>query len=233
MAADAIAELLADLDRSPEPRAARFDGGGALAGRVAVLPAAFNPPTIAHAHLLDLALAEPGLDATAALLSTRNVDKGVDGATLAQRIEMLLAMARSQPLAVLATNQARLADQSRALEGSFPGCGFDFVVGYDTLVRLFDERYYTDMASELAPFFARHRLIATNRAQHSVEEVERFVRDHPLAAEHGDRVLVRALDERPASYSSTASRNHAASGAELPQVPPPVARYIRAHGLYQ
>jgi nicotinic acid mononucleotide adenylyltransferase len=145
---------------------------------------------------------------------------------------MLLALAASQPFAVLATNQARLADQSRALEHSFPRVEFDFIVGYDTLIRLFDDRYYEDMAAELAPFFERHRLIATNRAHFALAEVERFVRDHPLAASHADRILIRGLDDEPASYSSTASRNHAAAGEALPQVPAPVANYIREHNLY-
>jgi hypothetical protein len=153
-----------------------------------------------------LAAREPGIDLVAALLTTRNVDKGMGGATLAQRVEMLLALAVTQALAVLATNQARLADQSVALTQSFPGLEFDFVVGYDTLLRLFDERYYTDMAAELMPFFERHRLIATNRSHHAVDEVARFVRDHPVAQRHAARILVRALDDEPASYSSSASR---------------------------
>lgn len=136
-------------------------------------------------------------------------------------------------MAVLATNQARLADQSRALDASLPGVEFDFVVGYDTLVRLFDERYYSDMDAELVPFFARHRLIATNRAHHTLKEVRRFVQDHPTACAHAPRILIRQLEDEPASYSSSASRDHAASGDDLPQLPPPVAAYIRRHNLYR
>jgi nicotinic acid mononucleotide adenylyltransferase len=226
-------QLLIQLASTSEPLAGRFDDGPPLSGRVAVLPAAFNPPTLAHAHLLALAAREPDVDGAGALLTTRNVDKDLHGATFEQRLEMLLALAATQPLAVLATNQARLADQSLALVRSLPGVTFDFVVGYDTLVRLFDDRYYTDMSAELAPFFARHRLIATNRAQHSVAEVERFVRAHPQAAKHADRILIRAIDDAPASYSSTASRDHAATGADLAQLPPPVAEYIRSNQLYR
>ncbi len=200
---------------------------------MAVLPAAFNPPTLAHAHLLALAAGEPGIDLAAVLLTTRNVDKDLHGATLAQRVEMLLALAAAQPLAVLAANQARLADQSLALTTCFPGVEFDFVVGYDTLVRLFDERYYADMTAELAPFFARHRLIATNRSHHTIDELRLFVESHPLAQACATRILIRQLDDEPASYSSTAARNHAASGDDLPQVPPPVARYIQTHRLYR
>jgi nicotinic acid mononucleotide adenylyltransferase len=204
-----------------------------MAGRVAVLPAAFNPPTLAHAHLLELGTRDPDIDSSAALLTTRNVDKDLHGASLEQRVEMLLALAASQPLAVLGTNQARLTDQSRALAAAFPAVEWDFVVGYDTLVRLFDPRYYGDMNVELAPFFARHRLIATNRAHHSTAEVRRFVESNPAANAHAGRILVRELHDEPASYSSTASRNHAATGEALAQLPVPVAAYIQAHGLYR
>lgn len=211
----------------------RFDGGPPFVSRIAVLPAAYNPPTLAHSNLLELGRSEPGVSASAALLSTRNVDKGVHGATLAQRIQMLLTLHAANGIAVLATNRARLVDQSRALRVAFPGVGFDFVVGYDTLVRVFDERYYDDMAAELAPFFAEHRLVATNRAEHSVAEVERFLQAHPLARQHRDRILVRQIDEHPASLSSSAARADAAAGMDSTHLPPPVAAYIREHGLYR
>ena len=224
---------LQSLHDDPQPTALRFDGGPPLSGRVAVLPAAYNPPTLAHHHLLQLALSDPEITTGAALLSTRNVDKGVHGASLPQRIEMLQLLASESGIAVLATNQARLADQSRALSRSFPGGNFDFVVGYDTLVRVFDERYYTDMPSELEAFFADHRLFATNRAAHSVTDVSRFVAEHPLAHTHRDRILIRELDDHPASLSSTAAREHAAQGIESTHLLAPVAAYIREHGLYR
>src|SRR6185437_10745724 len=121
------------------------------------------PPTLAHLHLLETAAAlEPG-GRPAALLSTRNVAKGVFGAALADRVGMLLAMHAIHPaLGVLATNAARLVEQARALRAEFEDAQFDFVVGHDTLVRLFDAVYYTDMQAGLGEFFAHHRVIATN-----------------------------------------------------------------------
>ncbi len=231
MAPDLVAQLQF-LETNLPPAAVRFDRGPAFLGRVVVLPAAYNPPTIAHLHLLELATREPGITAASAFLSTRNVDKGVHGATLVQRVEMLLALAETNAFAVLATNQARLADQSRALTETFDGVEFDFIVGYDTLERVFDERYYEDIAAELAPFFAAHRLLATNRAEHGIAEVERFVEEHPLARHYQDRILIRELDEHPASLSSTAAREDASAGLESAQLPPAVAAYIREHGLY-
>lgn len=228
-----LESALYSLDADPQPTALRFDVGPPLAGRVAVLPAAYNPPTLAHLHLLQLAAAEPGFATAAALLSTRNVDKGVHGASISQRIEMLLLLASEPGFAVLATNQARLVDQSRALSRAFPGIDFDFVVGYDTLVRVFEERYYTHMPAELEAFFSDHQLIATNRAAHSLAEVSRFVAEHPLARAHRDRILIRELDDHPASLSSTAAREHAAQGIESTHLPARVVAYIREHALYR
>jgi nicotinic acid mononucleotide adenylyltransferase len=224
-----IAERLAALDEATEHRVLRFHDGPPFEGRVAVLPSAFNPPTLAHLALLALGAEEGG--AQAALFTTRNVDKGLHGAMPAQRVEMLLAARQVQPFAVLATNAARIVDQAAALRGCWPGCRFDFVMGHDTLIRLFDAKYYEDMAGDLRRFFAAHRVIATNRGAAGVDIVEAFLRE-PHVAPFAGGVEPRALHEYPASLSSTAAREAAAAGlARL--VPGPVAEYVRAHRLYR
>ena len=118
----------------------------------------------------------------------------------------------------------------------FPGLAFDFVVGYDTLIRLFDARYYTDMPAELAAFFAHHRVIAANRAEATVVEVEEFVAREAMAFAH--RIVVHEIPPGPASLSSTHARSlsqawEAAADEIVTQVvSPAVADYISEHGLY-
>ncbi len=232
MALTGIEVGLGDLDASPSPAVARFDAGPELGGRVAVLPSAYNPPTLAHVHLLDLGLSIEGVTSAAALLTTKNVAKEVFGAGLVDRVAMLLAVQRDRPsFAVLATNRARLIDQAAALRAWRPGLEFDLVVGYDTLVRLFDPRYYTDMFAELRPFFDRHRVIATNRGQHGIDAVEGFI-GRPEARPFAGAILVRELDDHPASLSSSAARDDVARGEQPSALPPAVAGYIRDHGLY-
>lgn len=227
-----ITLALEDLDRSPGYRALRFDEGAPLDGRVAVLPSAFNPPTLAHLHLLEVAQTVEGVCASVALLTTRNVAKAVVGATLADRVGMLLASREERPaLSVVAANAARLADQAQALRATFPGTSFDFVVGYDTLIRLFDAVYYEDMAKQLGGFFAEHRVIATNRGDTPIEAVREFVAT--AAGQFRERIIVREIDRQPASLSSTAARIAVANGGEPLAVPPAVAAYIRGHGLYR
>jgi nicotinamide-nucleotide adenylyltransferase len=225
------APALQRLDSDPAPSALRFDESAPLAGPVVVLPSAFNPPTRAHLHLL--AVASELEDARpAALLSTRNVAKGIFGASLDDRIGMLLALHEADPqLAVLATNAARLADQAAALRSAFPLASVDFVVGHDTLIRLFDPIYYDDMDAALAAFFANHRVIATNRGDASIDAVRSFVDTH--TGRFKERILVRAIEAHPASLSSTGARTSIANGGDAVEVAPAVAAYIRAHALYR
>lgn len=229
---NAIADDLERLDRQASPGALRFDRGPAFTGAAAVLPSAYNPPTLAHEHLLQRALEAYGLHHAVALLTTRNVDKGVHGASLADRIGMLLALSSEWPdLCVAASNQARIIDQASALTTAFPGTEFDFIVGFDTLERLFARRYYTDMESELAPFFARHRVLAANRGQVEAHHVEAWVAEN--AGAFSDRILLLEIEEFPASLSSTRVREAVASGGDALHLPPAVSRYVAEHGLYR
>ena len=154
---DDLVSRLQQLDANPEPAAVRFDAARAVCRAVLRL---FNPPTLAHKHLLESARAirelanppspategsrerGPGSEGLIALLTTKNVDKGLHGASLADRIGMLLALESELPgLAVVASNQARIIDQAEALTRSFAGLeSLAFVVGFDTLERLFARR---------------------------------------------------------------------------------------------
>ena len=228
--ADTSSRLQA-IEQATLPAAGRLDEEAQLAGPVAVLPSAFNPPTRAHFHLL--AASSELLGATpAALLTTRNVDKALTGASYLQRIEMLLAARGVMPaLAILAANQARIIDQAAILRQTWPQAVFAVVAGYDVLIRLFDPTYYTDMGAELAPFFEQHRLIVTNRAGHSLAEVGAFIDAH--AARFAHRITLLEIDDHHASLSSSVARGHAATGEETPSLTPEVAEYVRKHGLYR
>lgn len=234
MTRDEIERRLEALEHEQRPAALRFDDSEPLPRRVAVLSSAFNPPTRAHLGLLEIATEVPGVEGMGALLTTRNVAKDVFGASLTDRIGMLLAVRQAQPaFAVLATNMARFVDQAEALQNTFAGTDFDFVVGYDTLVRLFERKYYTAMEAELERFFAHNRLIAANRGEASMAAVEAFL-ERPEVAPHRDEITVLELDEERALLSSTAAREAAALGADHGgTVPDAVADYIDRHRLYR
>ncbi len=229
-----IASVLDEIGRASSPTARRLDAGESLAGPVAVLPSAFNPPTLAHLELLSLAAASAG-GAAAALLSTRNVDKGLYGAPLEHRAGMLLALGEEPGApAVFAVNAARIADQGAALRAAFPEASFDFVVGFDTLLRLFEPRYYdASMIPTLDAFFTHHRVIAANREGTTVGGVEAFIDESPTARRYRSRIMVRELGAGHAVLSSTAAREDAAAGLTPRAVPRPVVAYIERYGLYR
>ncbi|MCY3645757.1 MAG: hypothetical protein OXH07_02120 [Chloroflexi bacterium] len=231
--AGTIGERLADLARSQAPAVVRFDADEGLRGGWAVLPSAFNPPTRAHLRLLDLAQGVAGVEGSAALLTTRNVAKGVEGAALEDRIGMLLAARESRPgLAVLAANQARIVDQAAGLWEAWPEASFDFVLGYDTLVRLFDHQYYTGaMEAVLDPFFERHRVIAANRGEVTEGEMREWVAEQ--ASRYAERIVTVALDREHGRMASSAIRARIEAGEGSDDFPQGVAEYIREHALYE
>lgn len=224
-----IATFLRSLDGVGGQRVLRFDDGQDFPAHAVVLPGSFNPPTDAHLALLALA---PAGAAQAALLSTHNVDKEAGDAALADRIGMLLAIATVRPVAVLATGAARIVEQGRALRLAYPGTAFDFVMGYDTLVRLFEPRYYDDMEADLGELFRHHRVIAANRGDAGVAAVEQFLAG-PSVAPFAARIGVRELDAVPAALSSTAARSEISAGRDAGAVPAEVAAYIHQHALYR
>ncbi|MEX2080152.1 MAG: hypothetical protein WEC33_00925 [Dehalococcoidia bacterium] len=209
----------------------RFDPGPPVSGPAVVLSSAFNPPTVAHLDLLDLGREVGGMPA--ALLTTTNVDKGLYGASLQHRIGMLLAVCAEQPFAVLASNAARFVDQASVLRTTFAGATFDFVMGHDTLIRLFDPKYYFpgQMEAELEGFFGHHRVIATNRGAAGTEDVAGVVASLP--ARFQARIETRELHPHRAEVSSSAMRANVAAGAPPADLPGPVERYIAEHRLYR
>ena len=232
MSPERIHDSLSAVQGSSAFTVVRLHEGSPLLSRVAVMPASFNPPTLAHAELLRLALTVPGVRSAACLLTTRNVDKAPSGATYEQRAGMLLAEPAGYPV-VLVSNAARIVDQAGALRATFPGVDFDFLVGYDTLVRVFDEAYYDEMHHELAPFFAHHRLIAANRAEADSATVAAYLREHPAAAAFATRVVQVELAAEHSSISSTSVRRRVALGGSPESLLEGVAHYIAQHGLYQ
>lgn len=218
---------------SEAPTVIQLDGGGEPESRVAVLPSAYNPPTRAHLELLRVAGEAEGVGSVAALLTTRNVVKGLFGASLAHRAGMLLALCQEDSgFTVFVTNQARIADQAKLLGSALAGAGVDMVVGYDTLVRVFDPRYYATMHEELAVFFAEHRLIASNREGHGAKEIRGYL-ERPEVRLFAGRILVSEISDEAAALSSTSAREAIAAGREPNELPSRVRAYVERHGLYE
>lgn len=160
-----------------------------------ILDSSFNPPSIAHMALVTSALkqhSDAGLDSCRLLLlfSTHNADKAPSPASFAQRIALMsmfaedvsrrLKMEASSLNADVAnvsidvglTKEPYYNDKSAAIVDTTPPIypsspSHVHLVGYDTLIRFCNPKYYPDHdppLSALKPFFeANHKLRVTQR----------------------------------------------------------------------
>ncbi|KAG0331975.1 hypothetical protein BG000_010436 [Podila horticola] len=172
--------------------------------RIAVLDSSFNPPTRAHYHLLKAA-SRVGCDAVLLLLATNNVDKGQTGAGAVERLEMMEAMALDsiqsekedsalRHMAVGLTIHARFMDKAQPILDTYPPntVQLSWIMGHDTMTRLFDPKYYKDVHADMAPFFEQCDVICSSRPGYgSREEMMRFVQ----ASGHGDKVTLVDIED--------------------------------------
>jgi nicotinate (nicotinamide) nucleotide adenylyltransferase len=201
--------------------------------QLGVLAASFNPPTIAHLRMAELAVECFGLDEVVFELAKANVDKRVTGAPLHERLMMLRCLvAGREGFSVAASSHGRFLDKVRAFRRLFPAVSLHFIVGFDTLVRVFDAKYYANRDAELSELFAESRFICANRGNMSVGEMSAWLARSENRA-YADSVLPMALDAVSASVSSTAARERLLRGEIPSEVPPSVLDYIRLRGLYR
>ena len=129
------------------------------AGHLGILPGTFNPPTLAHLSLADAALAE--LDAVVLVLPRVFPHKSYDGASFAQRVEMMRAAIAGHPcMAVAASDNGlfvEIAQECRSVYG--PEVALTFVCGRDAAERMITWDYgYPDAISSILESF--HLLVA-------------------------------------------------------------------------
>ena len=137
-------------------------------------------------HLAQRAHTQYQFDETLLLLATANVDKGVVGASLPQRLHMMSLVAQAQPstsvgtaaalwrsltysdLSVFApvcsfarvcvctgvTAHGRFVDKATALRAVYgPQCEIFLLMGFDTIVRVFNPKYYSDLHAAMGELF--------------------------------------------------------------------------------
>ncbi|KAG9320598.1 hypothetical protein KVV02_000804 [Mortierella alpina] len=236
--------------------------------RIAVLDSSFNPPTKAHYQLLKAA-ARVGCDAVLLLLATNNVDKGQTGASAIERLEMMEAMAmdairndKEEPalrhMAVGLTIHARFMDKAQPILDSYPPntVQLSWIMGHDTMTRLFDPKYYKDVRTDMAPFFEQCDVICSSRPGYGTrDEMMQFVEQSGHArkvtlvdilddeSDEDHQILAAAPAPPPASphiiavreMSSTVVRN-AVKDQDWEMVDrcvlPSVKQLIKKNGLY-
>ncbi len=231
--------LMEALDPSAPPRARLVrrttHGVGPTGGILGILDASFNPMTLAHERMIEAARGLLELDEVLLLLSSANVDKQVFGADLGQRLAMLLCYAdQADGMSVAGCSHARFVDKSEALVPLYPdGTRLTFLIGSDTLVRLFDPKYYTDMALELDRLFSGAEFVVAGRGGACTSDMESLV-GRKASRNHAQKIHFISLDPTCAALSSTHVRDRRSRGGPISDlVPKVVEQGIESMNIYR
>ena len=190
--------------------------------KLGIFSGSFNPLTLAHTRIVEDTVAKYQLDELLLLLAKANVDKAVFGLPLAARLLTVKKYAESrQEFSVGVSSHGRYIDKVTALKSIFPpDTEFHFIVGYDTLVRIFDTKYYTDFHAELQELFVSARFIVANRAEADVQTIESFMAQ-PEIHQYASHVSSILLPDVYAYTSSTQVRELLARGEAIEHLVPP------------
>jgi nicotinamide-nucleotide adenylyltransferase len=234
--------------------------------RLFVLDASFNPPTRAHHEIAYSALSrqrEKGyFTRLLLLLATTNADKADKPAALEDRLVMMILYAdellfdlqekESFPsVDVCLVKEPLFHNKAAAIAASdiYSGRAEQVhLVGYDTLIRIFDTKYYPPDHSlrVLQPFLSKHCLRVTYRTDDkwgSRQEQDRYVQDIADGKRLADGAqrewarnisLVKAKGIDEDAISSTLARDSARTNStQLDKlVMPSIRDWMVSEGLY-
>jgi nicotinate-nucleotide adenylyltransferase len=216
-------------------RAERGIGAQHGGGILGVLPASFNPPTAAHEALVREAAAAVAFDEVLLIVDQQAMDKELMGAPLEDRLLMLLALFGDNPRISLGiSNRGLFLDKVEAMHRVYPegDTQIYFIVGYDTIVRVLDAKYYEDRDRTLHSLFAQARFLVANRGgcdEGGLKELFGMEENRPFAAQVHALTLAPALDR----VSSTLVRRHLAEGKSVAGlIPPRLEEFIQKRGFY-
>ena len=203
--------------------------------RLGIFSGSFNPLTVAHIKMIDAAQKKYDLAEILLILARANVDKGVFGLSLADRLLMLkLYAANREDFSVAACSHGKFIEKIEALKPAYPaGTHFSFIVGYDTFIRLFDPKYYTDLHGALEALFQQCRFIVANRQDYDADAVGQ-VMEAPDYRRYSGGIDLIELPEFYAEISSTDIRAQIQAGDSVDHlVPSAVQEFLKTVQAYQ
>ncbi|UCD70454.1 MAG: nicotinate-nicotinamide nucleotide adenylyltransferase [Syntrophobacterales bacterium] len=228
-----------EIRGDPNPRiilVSRFKGMAERQEKeVGVLPSSFNPITQGHMAILQGAAEIRTLREIILVLDTQAMDKEIFGATLVDRLLMLRVLFEDHPrFSVGMSNRGLFLAKAEVLKKMYPeGTDITFIVGYDTLSRLFDPKYYEDREGALDRLFACCTFMVTNRGNHGRKAVQRLM----AAAENRrfkDKVHFFEIPNHLAQISSARVRQRVREEKAFARlVPSQVGEFIEEAKLYK
>lgn len=202
--------------------------------RLGIFAASFNPPTKAHTALIDEARELYRLHEVLVLLDAQAMDKEIIGADLVERLTMVQELFRMDPkISIGVSNRGLFAEKLAPLRNLYPlPVILFFIVGFDTIVRVMDRRYYGGQETILDTLFEQSRFLVANRGKGDREEFEILLQD-PINRKYKEKVSFLNLPKEFSSISSSLIREKLRMNQPIDDlVPSPVLRFIHEAGLY-
>lgn len=212
-------------------------------GPLCIVDSSFNPPNFAHIKLAQLGLEQVPNSTVVFLLATGNADKPAASTTqLTHRAELMRRAAlyvdpTGSRVRVGLTTAPFFIDKALAFHNEFNANRLLFIVGYDTLVRFVDQKYYKEPVSQvLDRFFDISEMMVLTRYDESIKDK---IKIHPkaqtetaekLVGKHQSKVHFVLSQDDTAEVSSSRART---SLQDLEACcPPSVVEYVQENNLY-
>ena len=201
---------------------------------VGIFPSSFNPITNGHLAILQGAAEIKAFQEILLVLDTQAMDKEIFGATLVDRLLMFQVLFEDHPRFSLGvSNRGLFLTKAEVLREMYPkGTDMTFIVGYDTLARVFDPKYYEDREGALDRLFASCTFMVANRGDYGREAIQRLMASGDNRRFMG-KVHFFEIPNHLAQISSNRVRHRVMDGKPFGRlVPEQVREFIEKVKLY-
>jgi nicotinamide-nucleotide adenylyltransferase len=231
--------IVEEIRGDPHPRIrfiSRFREAVKGQGReLGIFPSSFNPITTGHMAILQGAAQIKSFREILLILDTQATDKEIFGATLVDRLMMLQVLFEDHPrISVGVSNRGLFLSKAEVLKEMYPkGTDITFIVGYDTLARVFDPKYYEDrLETALDRLFASCIFMVANRGDYGREAVQWLMASGDNRR-FKDKVHFLEIPNHLAQISSNRVRQRVREGRTFARlVPARVREFIEEVKLY-
>jgi hypothetical protein len=169
-----------------------------------------------------------------AAVSKRTTDKEhVERPLLVDRIVLLETVIRhgAPGAGIMLFNRGLYVEQAEAIRAAFPEVTvLFFLLGFDKIVQIFDQRYYTNRDAALGELFFLAEVLVAPRGTSGARELQELL-DQPANRQFASHVHLLPLSEEYRAVSSTHIRQD--FEAHRRDVPAEVERYIRETHAYE
>jgi nicotinamide-nucleotide adenylyltransferase len=231
--------MIEEIRGAPYPRILVISRSREVAERmpkeVGIFPSSFNPITTGHMAILQEAVQIKAFQEIMLVLDTQAMDKEIFGATLVDRLLMLQVLFEDHPRVSLGvSNRGLFLAKAEVLKEMYPkGTSMTFIVGYDTLVRVFDPKYYEDREGALDRLFATCTFMVANRGDCGREAIQQLMVSRDNTRFMG-KVHFFEIPNHLAQISSNRVRQRVREGKSFVRlVPAGVREFIERVNLYK